>query len=182
MLKQFISANPNDSLVSWANTILAYMKQHPDLNNTPKAATKDSLANPNQTAQPLDSAGNANALIYQYSPAAEHYVIIAAPSSAKFSGLRSGLSDYNLMKATRENISVTVSTLDASRSLIVCKSFANAIEAKKYIAEIKAVNILFREFSPNEYDLMVISADNFPKLFIKKDYAVYKAFYLKNYR
>jgi len=182
MLKQFISTNPNDSLVSWANTILAYMKQHPDLSNAPKAGTKDSLSSQNPTSQPLDSANNANALVYQYSPATEHYVIIAAPSSAKFSGLRSGLSDYNLMKANRENISVTVSTLDASRSLIVCKSFANATEARKYVNEIRTVNVLFREFSPNEYDIMVISADNFPKLFIKKDYGVYKGFYLKNYR
>ncbi|KAA5536965.1 tetratricopeptide repeat protein [Taibaiella lutea] len=182
MLKQFISSNPNDSLVSWANTILAYMKQHPDLSNAPKIIPKDSTGSVNQASQSPDSTGNANALVYQYNPATEHYVIIAAPSSAKFSGLRSGLSDYNLMKASRESISVTVSTLDASRSLIVCKSFTNASEAKKYINEIKSVNVLFREFSPNEYDIMVISADNFPKLFIKKDYGVYKAFYLKNYR
>lgn len=185
MLKKFISSNPNDSLVSWANTILAYMKQHPDMDKTPKPVIRDSSQNGNQTLQvpvPDTATGGSNGLIYQYSPASEHYVIISALQSSKFSGLRSGLSDYNLMKANRESVSVTVSTLDAGRSLIVCKSFANAGEAKKYASEIRNVNILFREFTPNEYDIMVISVDNFPKLFVKKDYPVYKAFYNKNYR
>lgn len=183
MLRRFVSSNPNDSLVSWANTILAYMKQHPDLDKTPKPVIKDSTQNSTQTLQVSDtSAVGSNGLIYQYNPAVEHYVIISAQQSSKFSGLRSGLSDYNLMKANRESVSVTVSTLDAGRSLIVCKSFANASEAKKYANEVKGVSILFREFTPNEYDIMVISADNFPKLFVKKDYPIYKAFYTKNYK
>lgn len=194
MLRQFISSNPNDSLVNWANTVLAYIKQQPGYDSLVKAngpklitTTTDSsgktITLPIKNTSGADStANNPNALNYQYHPNNTHYVIIAAPSSPKFSGLRSGLSDYNLMKEGKGNISVTLSTLDAGHSLIVCKEFATAADAKKYMNEIKNVNLLFREFDPNEYEILLISAENFPKLFVKKDLGFYKAFYSKNYK
>jgi len=121
-------------------------------------------------------------LVYTYNANQTHYVLLSAQQDAKFSGLRSGLSDYNLMKAGNESIIVTMSTLDAGRSLIICKEFANAAAAKKYLNEIKNVKLLFREYQPSEFDLLLISIDNFPKLFVKKDYANYKSFYNKSYK
>jgi 50S ribosomal subunit-associated GTPase HflX len=130
----------------------------------------------------IDTSSLSGNLQYVYNPASPHYVIISAQQDAKFSGLRSGLSDYNLMKQGKENVTVSMSTLDAGRSLIVCKEFPSAVEAKKYMNEIKGVSILFREFKPGDYDMLLISSANFPKLFVKKDYATYKSFYNKNYK
>jgi hypothetical protein len=49
--------------------------------------------------------------------------------------------------------------------------------------EIRALKQLFREYSnPSEYDLLLISAGNYPKLLFQKDYTVYKTFYNKNYK
>lgn len=180
MLKQFISANPNDSLTGWANTILAYIKQQPGANPVIQPVL-DSAGN-KKPADTTTAATNPNSLNYAYKANSIHYVIISAPSSGKFSGLRSGLSDYNLMKKGRENITVTMSTLDAGRSLIICKEFVNAEEARKYMVEVRNINMLFREFTSSEYDILLISADNFPKLFVKKDYGSYKGFYSKNYK
>jgi tetratricopeptide (TPR) repeat protein len=204
MLRQFVSANPNDSLVAWANTILAYIKQQPGYDSllTKKTSelqlstTKDStgkvipakdstgktIVAPKNLQSTDTTTSGPSALNYLYHPNTVHYVIISAPSSAKLSGLRSGLSDYNLMKEGKGNIAVTMSTLDATHSLIVCKEFATAADAKKYMSEIRNVNILFREFTPAEYDILLISAENFPKLFVKKDIGFYKAFYSKNYK
>jgi len=178
MLSRFISMYPGDTLTSWANTVLEYIRKHPQ----PAPGAGNSLQPASGSGPALDTAGLSGNLQYEYKPAAVHYVILAAPQDAKFSGLRSGLSDYNLMKQGNENISVTLSTLDAGKSLIICKEFKDAAAARKYQNEIRNVGILFREYKPGEYDILLISADNFPKLFVRKDYAAYKAFYNKNYK
>lgn len=172
MLSRFIAVNPGDSLINWANTVLEYIRKNP------QAATDVNHLQPTSGAPPVVS-GN---LDYEYKPAGTHYVIFSAQQDAKLSGFRSGLSDYNLMKQGNENITVTMATLDAGRSLVVCKEFPTAAAAKKYLNEIRGVNLLFREYKSGEYDLLLISADNFPRLFVKKDYPAYKAFYNKNYK
>ncbi|WP_162902748.1 type IX secretion system periplasmic lipoprotein PorW/SprE [Taibaiella koreensis] len=175
LLKQFVSANPLDSLTNWANAVLEYIHKNPQsggMNNL----------QPGSSNKPDTSGLTGGSLQYDYKPGTPHYVIFSAQQDARFSGFRSGLSDYNLMKQGNEHITVTMSTLDAGRALIVCKEFPNAAAAKKYISEIRGVNLLFREYKPADYDLLLISADNFPRLFLKKDYTVYKAFYNKNYK
>lgn len=179
LLRQFVSVNPMDSLVNWANAVLEYIRKNPQsaggMNNMQPAANANNAR--------LDTAGlSGSNLQYDYKPASAHYVIFSAQQDAKFSGFRSGLSDYNLMKQGNEHLTVTMSTLDAGRSLIVCKEFPTAAAARKYMSEIKGVSLLFREYKPGEYDMLLISADNFPRLFLKKDYAAYKAFYNKNYK
>ncbi|MFT4060966.1 MAG: hypothetical protein QM642_01265 [Edaphocola sp.] len=177
MLRQFVTTNPGDSLVSWANAVLEYMKRHP----MQQGGTANALQ-PMANATHNDTLANDNGLQYAYTPNAAHFVIIAATPDAKFSGLRSGISDYNLMKQGKENISVTMATLDANKSIIICKTFNNAADAKKYLNELKGVSVLFREFKTGDYDTMLISSDNFPKLFLRKDLNAYKDFYQKNYR
>lgn len=173
LLSQFIAMNPGDTLTNWANTVLQYIRKNPQAN----ANSLQPQANANTNVDNISGG-----LEYEYKPAGPHFVIFSAQQDAKFSGFRSGLSDYNLMKPGNEGLSVTMSTLDAGRSLIVCKEFPNAAAAKKYLNEMRNVNLLFREYKAGEYDLMLISADNFPRLFVKKDYAAYKAFYTKNYK
>lgn len=177
MLSQFITTHPGDTLNNWANAVLEYIRKNPQspaVSNTPGAAMANS--------KPDSAALTGSSLQYDYKPATAHYVILSAQQDAKFSGLRSGLSDYNLMKQGNEGIVITMSTLDASRSVIICREFPTAAAAKKYMNEIRSVNLLFREFKAGEYDLLLISADNFPKLFLKRDYPAYKAFYQKNYK
>ena len=173
MLNQFISSNPGDTLVNWANAVLEYIRKNPQ-----PSANANSLQPQASVNAPVISGG----LEYEYKPATVHYVVFSAQQDAKFSGFRSGLSDYNLMKQGNEQLTVTMSTLDAGRSLVICKEFPNAAAAKKYLNEIRNVSLLFREYKAGEYDLLLISADNFPRLFVKKDYAAYKAFYGKNYK
>jgi outer membrane protein assembly factor BamD (BamD/ComL family) len=176
MLHQFIAANPTDTLVGWANAVLAYMKNNPN-----RSESMNNLQ-PGANNNPLEAEKISASLQFDYKPNSPHFVIIAGQADAKFAGLRSGISDYNLMKPGKENITVGMATLDAGKSVIICKEFANAAEAKKYMNEIKNVNILFREFKPGEYDILLISSDNFPRLFVRKDFAEYKAFFSKNYK
>lgn len=176
MLSQFIATNPSDTLTNWANTVLNFIRANP------LPVTNNNLNRRDSSQTQMTLSVDSSNLVYNYNAGQTHYVIISAQQDAKFSGLRSGLSDYNLMKAGNEGVIVTMSTLDAGRSLIICKEFASATAAKKYMNEIKNVKLLFREYQANEYDVLLISIDNFPKLFVKKDYVNYKNFYNKNYK
>lgn len=176
MLRQFVAANPTDSLVGWANAVLDYIKKNPQqtqgMNNL----------QPSSNISKIDSLKMTEGLQYDYKPASPHYVIISGQQDARFSGLRSGLADYNMMKEGKENVTVGMATLDAGKSIIICKEFPSAAAAKKYMGEIRNVSILFREYKAGEYDILLISADNFPRLFVRKDYQEYKTFYNKNYK
>lgn len=177
MLREFVSANPNDTLVGWANAVLEYMKKNPqpgqNMNNLQPALSANNK---------IDTSALSGNLQYEYQPASPHYVVISALQDAKFAGLRSGISDFNLMSQDNQSITVSMSTFDAGRSLIICKEFPSAAAAKKYMNGLRGVTILFREFKAGEYDMFLVSSANFPKLFVKKDYAAYKSFYSKNYK
>jgi tetratricopeptide (TPR) repeat protein len=179
MLSMFVAANPADSALSnWANTVLQFIRKNPIA--TPAGGSESG------STLPGDSSGAAEPVVgsleYTVSPASVHYVILAAQQDARFSGLKSGLSDYHAMTGGNEALSVTMTTLDANRGLIVCREFANAAAAKKYISQIRSVKLLFREYQSNEYEILSISSDNFPRLFLKKDYDAYKQFHNKNYK
>jgi hypothetical protein len=179
MLRQFVASNPNDTLTSWANTVLDYISKHRQV----APVAPQAQASAGQPVLPAIATTDTSAMQYAYKPSDVHYVILSGQQDARFSGLKSGLSDYNLMKEGNGALSVTMSTLDAGRSLIICKEFPNAAAARKYVNEIRNVKVLFREYSnPGDYDILLISAENFPKLFMKKDYARYKTFYTKNYK
>lgn len=193
MLRQFVASNPNDTLTNWANTVLDYISRNrpvvapaPEGNATQPGIPPTQPVTPPASAPPVVSSNNpadTAGMMYTYKATDVHYVIIAAQQDARFSGLRSGLSDYNLMKDGNGALSVTMTTLDVNRSLVVCKEFPNAAAARKYANEIRNVKVLFREYTnPAEYDILLISSDNFLKLFMKKDYAKYKTFYAKNYK
>ncbi len=168
LLTQFNAQYAGDSLTDWANTVLEYIRKQ-----------KVTLVPPAFDTLPADSLDQA----YQYTPTALHYVVFAAVQDARLAGFKSGLSDFNLMKEGYNELSVTMTTLEVSRSLVICKEFPNAAAAKKYMNEIRALKQLFREYSnSSEYDLLLISAGNYPKLLFQKDYTVYKTFYNKNYK
>ncbi len=170
-MRQFIASNPNDTLTNWANTVLNYISKN---RQAVAPAPQPGVASAGPPANP---AADTTAMQYSYKPADVHYVVIAAQQDARFSGLRSGLSDYNMMKEGNGALTVTMTTLDVNRSLVVCKEFASAAAARKYVNEIRNVKLLFREYNnPADYDVLLISSENFLKLFMKKDYAKYKTF------
>jgi len=178
MLSQFLAVNPNDSLTAWANSVLNFIRNAPPPVNTVKPGQVDT------TASGLK--GHDSTLkSYNYQPAARHYCIIYSPvMDGRFMGVKSGLSDYNIMKHGDDSISISVSALQPGKGIIVCKEFDNASAAKKYMNEVKALKSLFREYGDNstEVELSVISADNLAWLISQKDYDSYRQFYKQKYK
>jgi len=177
MLSQFLAVNPNDSLTSWANAVLNYIRSNKPPLNTGEPAPADTTGGQPEADTVLKA--------YNYQPGMKHSLIIYSPlMDGRLMGVKSGLSDYNMMKHSEEGISVSVASLKSGNGLIVCREFASEASAKKYMNEIKGLKDLFREYGKNstEYELSIISADNLSRLLSQKDYSNYRQFYKQNYK
>src|SRR5690606_33889294 len=171
LLQHFVATYPNDSLTAGAAAILDYVRQqkYQQPLNPPTTAPPDSM----QAAL-----GN-----FIYNPQLPHIVVIAANQDNRLSALKSGLIDYNLMKAGKENLVVTVSGLNGEEGLVLCKGFATAGGAQEYLKEIRQLSSLYREYqNEQDYDLLLISEDNLMLLLQSKNLADYKSFYKALYR
>lgn len=179
MLSQFLAINPNDSLTAWANSVLNYIRSNTPPVPPAKPANTDTLNN--TTSGNSDTATKA----YNYHPSEKHYMIIYSPMmDGRFMGLKSGLVDYNTLKHSEDNITVSSSALQPGKGIIVCQEFKNAALAKKYMNEVKGFRNLFREYGEQveDYEISIISADNLSLLLAKKDYPAYRLFYQQKYK
>ncbi len=169
MLSRFVAANPDDSLTTWANAVLDYIRKQ-DYTVVPRPS--DTL----QAAAPVQGA-------YEYLPLQAHYVIIAAEQDARLAALKSALVDYNLMNADKEDVVVTISGISAGEGAVVCRGFANAAEARVYLNDIKRTKAIFSEYEhAGAYQLLLISEENFSRLLQAKDIQAYKTFFGKHYK
>lgn len=176
LLTIFVAQNQSDETLQWAKNLQQYVKVQLE------AWRKDSARLSSQVSGPAVLPGDSS-LKYSYKPENLHYVMVSTPvTDNKINGLRAGLRDYNSSKAARKKLEVTITPLDAQRSVIVVQEFKNAAEAKKYIAEISKVKELFREFTnANEYELLIISNDNILKLYTDKNWQAYIDYYKSKY-
>jgi hypothetical protein len=182
LLKQFISTHPTDTLRNWAESVLAFIKANKPAgsvlpNDTTGAASKaaalDSLAKP----KPVIPAN------YSYKPKEEHYFLFSFHTmSSKAMGLKAGLNDFSALKFSNLNLTAALEMLKESQGIIVVKPFPSAAHAKIYMNSARSTQQLFREFNQNEYEVMIISAENLIKLKADKDMQAYLKFYHSNYK
>jgi len=176
LLTIFVAQNQNDETILWAKNLQQYVKVQLE------AWRKDSARLSSQVSGPMVLPGDSS-LQYSYKPGNLHYVMVSTPvTDHKINGLRAGLRDYNSSKPARKQLEVSITPLDAQRSVIVVQEFKNAAEAKKYMAEISKVKELFREFTnANEYEILIISNDNILKLYTDKNWQGYLDYYKSKY-
>lgn len=176
LLTIFVAQNQNDETILWAKNLQQYVTVQLE------AWRKDSARLSSQVSGPMVLPGDSS-LQYSYKPGNLHYVMVStAVTDHKINGLRAGLRDYNSSKPARKQLEVSITPLDAQRSVIVVQEFKNAAEAKKYMAEIGKVKELFREFSnANEYEILIISNDNILKLYTDKNWQGYLDYYKSKY-
>ncbi|MCY1548772.1 hypothetical protein D9M68_849020 [compost metagenome] len=80
-----------------------------------------------------------------------------------------------------KELTTSLTPLDGQKNIVVVKEFKNAAAAKAYISNLKKQANLFRDFSANEYEVIMVSSDNIIKLFTDKDWAKYQEFYKNKY-
>lgn len=193
LLTDFISKHPTDTLRGWADAVMSYIKAHrpaPATDSTAAtmvtqggaASLDSSLA---KAPRPVDSMKPKVVIpaTYTYKPKEEHYFIFYVQKmNSKALGVRAGLTDFGKLKFTNQNLSANLEVLKEDLGLVVVKSFPSAAHAKIFMNSARSTEQLFREYKPNEFELMIISAENMLKLKADKDMQAYKKFYQSNYK
>lgn len=115
---------------------------------------------------------------------APHFVIAVSPDDpAIASAFKSSLADFNTSFYSAENISLTSSLFGSAEQITIAKTFKNAQAALAYMDNISKDKTIFSGKVKLElFTLMVISADNLPKLYKKKQTSYYKPFFTDHYK
>lgn len=199
LLTQFISTNPTDSLRGWAETVMNYIKKNkPAVTAPPAAGDSSAAAKPLPGSMPspagamstdsLSAAANNAAsqpvpATYTYKPKEPHYfMFLFNKMESKAMGVKAGISDFNTFKFSNQNLTSNLQMLQPAQGVIIVKQFASATHAKIYANAVRASKEIFREYNPEEYQLVIISADNFRKLEADKDVQPYLKFFKSVYK
>jgi hypothetical protein len=202
VLTSFITSYPTDTLRIWADAALEYIRRNrpkKPIDTSLKISAQPPQGNSNNTASnnaplplqpPLENKviPNAETLAnapksYTYNPQEEHYVIVAIPAmDQRAMGMKVGIGDFNTFRFGTQNLKTDASMLSPTQGIIFTKSFKALAQAKIYMNVLGATSQIFREYRNNEYEIMMISANNFLKLLTDKDLKPYTAFYKANYK
>lgn len=196
LLTVFMSNNPKDSLRSWAEAVLNYI-------NTNKPVDTNAAANANANAgnqqgqqqQKISADAKKKVLIpiapkpsavpnkYVYAPNEPHYVVFSFPAmEQRAKGVKAGISDFNKFKFASLSLNTDISMLNVKSGIVVTQQFNNINQAKIYMNQLKGTRQLFREYTQGEYQIFLISANNYKKMIADKDVNSYLKFYRANYK
>lgn len=144
----------------------------PALNPLTNAATPTT---PNSVASPPAS--------YTNKPKDEHYFLFYFhKAESRAQGVKVGLVDFNTFNYSNQKLKVSLDMLQAEQGVIVVKAFPTAAHARIYLNAVRANSLLLKEYKSDEYQLLIISADNFKKLEAEHDMSGYLKFYKANYK
>lgn len=192
LVTEFINTNPKDSLRSWADAVLNYIKSSkpvvPPKTENDSTSKGNILSSVTPPATSLPGEDNKNAAVavpavYTYKPSEEHYFIFYFKKmESKAMGIKAALNDFNTFNYGNQKLESSLDMMREDQGIIVVKPFPSASHAKIYINALKANKQMFKEYRPEEYSLLIISADNFKKLQADKNIIPYLNFYKSKYR
>ena len=181
-LQKIVGDYPEHEVKKKAQDLLALM-------NNPQKMIHDYSSKENKPA--VDSTKNSKnnnsknvktKATYTYAPESEHYVLVwFAQVSSKNTTIVGHISNYNNKQHSLDHIDAQQQMLTDKVQLMRIKSFKSADEAADYVDEIDTKNNLFSPLTPNDYQVMTISADNYSQLMKSPDINAYGKFYEDNY-
>ena len=114
---------------------------------------------------------------FTLSPDKPHFVamILDKVDNVYVNEAKNAFVRFNKESMSTINVSITRDTIDATRSLLLFQTFANATDALKYFDKIKkAANTEVSWLQPGKYSFIIISNDNLQLLKTNKDITSYK--------
>ncbi|MEY4876994.1 MAG: hypothetical protein RL708_2143 [Bacteroidota bacterium] len=134
-------------------------------------------------AKPKDEkAESSKKQTYTYEPFKQHILlVIFNVISPKNTTVIGQLSNYNSQNHSLDNMEVKQELMNATTELCIIRPFKNAQDAMDYNDEIDAKNNLFKPLTPDDYQVVVISLDNYSKLQKSGDVEEYRNFYEEKY-
>ncbi|MBA3829580.1 MAG: hypothetical protein H0X33_11635 [Taibaiella sp.] len=145
----------------------------PGNNSTPSSTTDNSL--------PANSTSTGKA--YQYAPGDVHYCVIVLPGlESRAMGVKAAITDFNTFNFSAQKLNLNMDALSGTQALVVAKSFTNAAQAKSYMNSLKGTAPIFRDYKSGEYQVFIISANNYIRLFNDRSVQNYLLFYKSFYK
>jgi hypothetical protein len=178
-LNQFITDFPTSPLLPRAQELLAAMAAHEAAALAPPptaTASADSAANatPAPTAQRPE-------VVYSTTKSGPHMVLVMYPNGdAKFGRMSDQISSFNSANYSSSNLIVNSLLFDENTGLIMVKGFEDSRAAMAY-AQRQRGNSSPLARAAGAWQLVVVSAENLPKLYQAHDLEGYQAFYKQTY-
>lgn len=121
--------------------------------------------------------------LYIYDVSMEHKILIFVKNvDGRTMGLKSALSDYNLLKHNVKEYKTNLNLLTPQQGVLTIDKFSNSVFAKQYAIQMTEEKLLFTQLKKNEYTVAIISIPNFTELLKTRDILGYLNFYKKNYK
>ncbi len=200
-LEKVISNYPNTPEQLKAQELLAYLSKETNIKGDSAAKGNNAFSAPGEPSLGITNSGNkyqdsleaSEAFkqlrdadgkgIYIADPDAEHKLIIFIKNvDGRTMGLKSAISDYNMLKHMQKEYVSNLNLLTAQQGLVSVDKFSNSVFARQYRIEMEKEKILFSQFKSNEYDIAIITKANYAELIKTRDILGYMRFYKKNYK
>ena len=188
LLVKFLKAYPTDTLASWAREVQQYVKEVRNggkpswYKETPPGADIAKNDKPKPAApvapRPVTPPPPPAPVIpdkYSFHADSEHYCIVVLPGvDSRTPGLKQGIK--NLSASKYPDLSMLIDLYNIDQGVLVIRKFANAEQAKAFRTDLLASQV-FQGYAPGEIQVMVISTDNYRKMFSDKNATPYASFY-----
>lgn len=108
-------------------------------------------------------------------------VVSLTDKTIKVADIKNAISDYNTTNYSASKLTVSNIFLDNTKQVITVTNFDNKKKALLYYSAIKTDDTIFGKLKPSDYTQFVISVDNYPIMYKKKDVDNYYQYFLDNY-
>lgn len=120
---------------------------------------------------------DAESLLYRYRDIEHYYVVIASDDNANTALLNIRTSDFNRKYFSGYELNVSHMLFTLSDQILTVKKFANIQEAMRYYDLINESAEVFSGFKKGQVHQFVISVQNYPTLYNRKNILAYEKFF-----
>lgn len=196
---QFIQAHPSDSLRPWADAVRRQVEEeksrklaqspvlNPDSSGTVLVPSpQDSLVTervppPGDTVEMFSMTELPTEYTYDVNQP-HRFVFYFQGMESRAMGVMSGLRDFNKFKFSTLVLETEEEMLNALDGVVTTRGFASAPQAKIYMNTLRLSPEIFQEYKKSEYELFLISEENFSLLRQRQDMVEYMEFYQAHYK
>lgn len=124
-----------------------------------------------------DDVLDAESLLYRYRDIEHYYVVIASDDNPSTAVLNVRISDFNRKYFSAQDLTVSHMLFTLSDQILTVKRFENIEVAMRYYDAINASDEVFGGFGNGELHRFVISVQNYPTLYNRKNISAYEKFF-----
>jgi len=184
-----ISMAKTDVVDSMTVNLKKLIDRYPDSEVTPLAENimqNLGLYNPNASLSPEElkekEQMEAALSMYVVDQEVEHYfVVMVNGSEVNVNGTKTRISDFNRKSYSVDKLSISSLMFDGDWQMITVNKFPNAHRAMMYYGAISKDTYVFPDIKKEDFKIMIISLDNYPKLYNDKDMDKYMTLFEKEY-